>query len=280
MRSIDPLIDIALEEDIGPGDITTGATVDPTLSGSGVIVARQRLVVAGLQVAARVFERVDAGLAVELRAADGDAVDAGREVMAVGGKLGSMLTAERTALNFLQRMSGIATHVREYVGAVAGKRAKLVDTRKTTPGWRVLEKYAVRIGGAENHRMGLYDGILIKDNHIAACGGIAQAVRRAQQGIHHLVRIEVETESLAQVEEALDAGVDVIMLDNMTPPEIEAAVARIAGRAMVEISGGVRKEDLPRLADTGADLISVGALTHGAVSVDLSMEIASEAVDR
>jgi nicotinate-nucleotide pyrophosphorylase (carboxylating) len=280
MHSLDHLIDIALEEDIGSGDMTTDALVGPSLEGRGVISARQRLVVAGLHVAGRVFEHVDAGLTVKLLAADGDTVDAGKPVMTVRGGLGSMLTAERTALNFLQRMSGIATHVRGYVAAVGGKKAKLVDTRKTTPGWRVLEKYAVRIGGAENHRMGLFDGILIKDNHIAACGGIAAAVGRARRWAHHLVRIEVETESLPQVEEALGAGADVIMLDNMTLPEIEDAVARIAGRATVEISGGVRKEDLPRLADTGADLISVGALTHGAVSVDLSMEIFSEAADR
>ena len=280
MQSLDHIIDIALEEDIGAGDITTEATVEPTKTGRGVIVARQPLVVAGLQVAARVFERVDDKLSMRMHAADGDAVDAGKQVLEVGGRLCSILTAERTALNFLQRMSGMATHVRSYVNLVSGKKAKLVDTRKTTPGWRVLEKYAVRIGGAENHRMGLYDGILIKDNHIAACGSITAAVQRARRGAHHLVRIEVETESMAQVEEALGAGVDVIMLDNMTIAEIESAVERIAGRAMVEISGGVRKEDLPRLADSGADLISVGALTHGAVSVDLSMDIVAEAAGR
>jgi nicotinate-nucleotide pyrophosphorylase (carboxylating) len=280
MHSLDHIIDMALEEDIGAGDITTEATVEPTKTGRGVIVARQPLVVAGLQVAVRVFERVDAQLLVEVHATDGDAVDAGKPVLEVGGRLCSILTAERTALNFLQRLSGIATHVRSYVNVVRGKKAKLVDTRKTTPGWRVLEKYAVRIGGAENHRMGLYDGVLIKDNHIAACGSITAAVQRARGSAHHLVRIEVETESLAQVEEALGAGADVIMLDNMAVADIKTAVERIAGRATVEISGGVRKEDLPKLADSGADLISVGALTHGAVSVDLSMEIAAGTVDQ
>jgi nicotinate-nucleotide pyrophosphorylase (carboxylating) len=280
MHSLDHIIDIALEEDIGAGDITTDATVDLAKTGKGVIVARQPLVVAGLQAAVRVFERVDDQLWVEVHAADGDAVDTGKQVLEVGGRLCSILTAERTALNFLQRLSGIATHVRSYVNLVRGKKAKLVDTRKTTPGWRVLEKYAVRIGGAENHRMGLYDGVLIKDNHIAACGSITAAVQRARSNVHHLVRIEVETESLAQVEEALGAGADVIMLDNMAISDIETAVERIAGRAMVEISGGVGKEQLAQLAGSGADLISVGALTHGAVSVDLSMEITAGTVDR
>jgi len=280
MHSLDHLIDMALEEDVGPGDITTEALVDPSMSGSGVIAARQQLVVAGLQVARRVFERVDPGLSVVLHTADGDRVEAGQTVMTVRGALCGILTAERTALNFMQRLSGIATHVSEYVAAVEGKKARLVDTRKTTPGWRVLEKYAVRVGGAENHRMGLYDGILIKDNHIAVCGGVAAAVRRARRHAHHLVRIEVETESLEQVEEALAAGADVIMLDNMDLSQIEAAVAAIAGRATVEISGGVQKGSLARLADTGADLISVGALTHSAVGVDLSMEIAAEPQSR
>ncbi len=277
MQTFDHLIDLALEEDVGTGDITTEALVDPSLQGSGIIVARQSMILAGLQVTRRVFERVDSGLLVRLPAVDGDRIEAGKTVMEVRGALRGILTAERTALNFLQRMSGIATHVRGYVDAVKGKKAKLVDTRKTTPGWRALEKYAVRVGGAENHRMGLYDGVLIKDNHIAACGGIAEAVRRARSGTHHLVRVEVETESLAQVQEALDAGADVIMLDNMQIDEIESAVARIAGKAVVEISGGVRRQDLSRLAETGADLISVGALTHAAISVDLSMEIVAEA---
>ena len=273
MHSFDHLIDIALEEDIGPGDITTDAVVEPTLTGSGVIVARQPLVAAGLQVAVRVFERLDETLSVKTAVEDGDEVDTGKPVLEVNGRLCSILTCERTALNFLQRLSGIATNVRSYVSAVKNTKAKLVDTRKTTPGWRVLEKYAVKVGGAENHRMGLYDGVLIKDNHIAACGGIASAVQRARRSVHHLVRIEVEVETLSQVEEALSAGADVIMLDNMTISEIETAVARISKRALVEISGGVRKENLPRLAATGADLISVGALTHSAVSVDLSMDI-------
>ncbi|MCF8078849.1 MAG: carboxylating nicotinate-nucleotide diphosphorylase [Desulfobacterales bacterium] len=278
MPTLDHLIDIALEEDIGPGDITTDALIDPDLSGKGVVFARQDLVVAGLQVARRVFERVDPSLSVRFFCSEGKEIIAGDRVMVVEGRLAGMLTAERTALNFLQRLSGIATHVRRHVRLVEGKRARLVDTRKTTPGWRVLEKYAVRVGGAQNHRMGLFDGILIKDNHIAACGGIAAAVEKARQRAHHLVRIEVEVESIQEVQEALAAGVDVIMLDNMSLEQIQEAVARIAGRATVEISGGVRRDALPRLADTGVDLISVGALTHSAVSVDLSMEITAGTV--
>jgi len=278
MQTLDHLIDIALEEDIGPGDITTDALIDPDLSGKGVVFARQDLVVAGLQVGRRVFERVDPSLSVRFFCSEGKEIIAGDRVMAVEGRLAGMLTAERTALNFLQRLSGIATHVRGHVRLVEGKRARLVDTRKTTPGWRVLEKYAVRVGGAQNHRMGLFDGILIKDNHIAACGGISAAVEKARQRAHHLVRIEVEVESIPEAEEALAAGVDVIMLDNMSLEQIQEAVARIAGRATVEISGGVRMEALARLADTGVDLISVGALTHSAVSVDLSMEITAGTV--
>jgi len=278
MPTLDHLIDIALEEDIGPGDITTDALIDSDLIGIGVVLARQDLVVAGLQVARRVFERVDPTLSVRFSCTEGKELIAGDRVMAVEGPLAGMLTAERTALNFLQRLSGIATHVRGYVRLMEGKRARLVDTRKTTPGWRVLEKYAVRVGGAQNHRMGLFDGILIKDNHIAVCGGIAAAVEKARQRAHHLVRIEVEVESIQEAEEALAAGVDVIMLDNMSLEQIQEAVARIAGRATVEISGGVRMEALSRLADTGVDLISVGALTHSAVSVDLSMEITAGTV--
>ena len=278
MQTLDHLIDFALEEDIGPGDITTDALIDPDLIGKGVVFARQDLVVAGLQVARRVFERVDTTLSVRFFCSEGKEIIAGDRVLAVEGPLAGMLTAERTALNFLQRLSGIATHVRQHVRLMEGKRARLVDTRKTTPGWRVLEKYAVRVGGAQNHRMGLFDGILIKDNHIAVCGGIAAAVEKARQGAHHLLRIEVEVESIQEAEEALAAGADVIMLDNMSLEQIREAVARIAGRAIVEISGGVRMEALPRLADTGVDLISVGALTHSAVSVDLSMEITAGTV--
>lgn len=273
MHSLTHLIDIALGEDIGPGDITTENTVDPGRTGRGEIVAKEDLVVAGLDVARRVFERVDSRVDCRPRAVDGNRIPEGTPVAGVEGPLAALLTAERTALNFLQRLSGIATLTREYVDTLGGRNVRLVDTRKTTPGWRTLEKYAVRVGGAHNHRMGLYDGVLIKDNHIAACGGVAEAVDRVRGKVSHLVRIEVEVSDRAQVEAALSAGVDVIMLDNMDLEGIRSAVALISGRALVEVSGNVTRSDLIRLAETGVDLISVGALTHSAVSVDLSMRI-------
>jgi nicotinate-nucleotide pyrophosphorylase (carboxylating) len=273
MHSLAHLIDLALGEDVGPGDITTENTVDPDRTGTGEIVAKADLVVAGLDVARRVFERVDPRVAYRPRAADGDRIQKGAPVARVEGPLVALLTAERTALNFLQRLSGIATLTREYVETLGGRNVRLVDTRKTTPGWRTLEKYAVRIGGAHNHRMGLYDGVLIKDNHIAACGGVAEAIDRVRGNVSHLVRIEVEVSDRAGVEAALSAGADVIMLDNMDLEGIRSAVALISGRALVEVSGNVTRSDLIRLAETGVDLISVGALTHSAVSVDLSMRI-------
>jgi nicotinate-nucleotide pyrophosphorylase (carboxylating) len=189
------------------------------------------------------------------------------------GALSTLLKGERTALNFLQRLSGIATQARSYVKEVDETSVKLVDTRKTTPGWRVLEKYAVRMGGAHNHRMGLYDGVLIKDNHIAVAGGITEAVESARKAISHLVKVEVEASNMTEVKEALSAGADIIMLDNMNLKQIEEAVAVIDHRALVEVSGGVTRNQLKALAQTGVDLISIGALTHSAVAVDLSMRI-------
>jgi len=273
MHTTDDLIQMALREDIGPGDITTDNLVAPDAQGSGTIVAKQDLVIAGLDVAERVFRRLDPRLSFSARCNDGDAVAAGSLVATLEGTLSALLKGERTALNFLQRLSGIATQARAYVADVAGTSVKLVDTRKTTPGWRVLEKYAVRVGGAFNHRMGLYDGVLIKDNHIAVSGGIANAVERVRQAISHLVKIEVEAASMEEVEEALKAGADIIMLDNMDLEEIRRAVHMIDKRALVEVSGGVTRERLKALVKTGVDLISIGALTHSAVAVDLSMRI-------
>jgi nicotinate-nucleotide pyrophosphorylase (carboxylating) len=271
METVKQLIKLSLAEDIGSGDITTDYLIPPDQEGHGSIVAKEDLLVAGLEVAGQVFAVLDPGLRFDPAKADGDIVVAGEEVVRVKGRLASILKGERTALNFLQRLSGIATHVRRFMDELGDQKARLVDTRKTTPGWRVLEKYAVRVGGAANHRMGLYDGILIKDNHIAACGGIAAAVARARHHVSHLIKIEVEAATLDEVEEALSAGADVIMLDNMNLDQIRTAVQRIAGKALVEASGGVGMEDLRQLAATGVDLISVGALTHGATSVDLSM---------
>jgi len=273
LHSVDHLIRIALDEDIGPGDITTENLVDSDHIGNGIIVAKESLVIAGLEIAEKVFRNLDADVAFDSANQDGDFIEAGESVIRVSGMLKALLMGERTALNFLQRLSGVATHVRSYVHMIGSNKVRLVDTRKTTPGWRALEKYAVRMGGAFNHRMGLYDGVLIKDNHIAACGGIEKAVSRIRESISHLVKIEVEVTDLSEVKAALAAGADVIMLDNMEVRQIREAVSLIDGKALVEISGGVTGDNLPLLAETGVDLISVGALTHAARSVDLSMKI-------
>jgi nicotinate-nucleotide pyrophosphorylase (carboxylating) len=273
MNTIDKLIDLALEEDIGAGDVTTENLVPPEAGCSGQVVAKEALVLAGLDVARKVFERLDPDIAWQPHRSDGDTVDAGTLVLTVSGKLQALLKGERVALNFLQRLSGVATLVRTYTAKIPGGGARLVDTRKTTPGWRALEKYAVRVGGAGNHRMGLYDGVLIKDNHIAACGGVAAAVARIRHGISHLMKIEIEVATLEQVREALAAGVEVIMLDNMEIDQIRKAVALIDGKALIEVSGNVTDARLARLAIAGVDIISVGALTHSARCVDLSMRI-------
>ena len=273
MNTIDKLIDLALEEDIGAGDVTTENLVSTEAGGSGQIVAKEALILAGLDIARKVFERLDPDIAWQPHRSDGDAVDAGTSVLTVSGKLQALLKGERVALNFLQRLSGVATLVRTYTAKIPGGGARLVDTRKTTPGWRTLEKYAVRVGGAGNHRMGLYDGVLIKDNHIAACGGVATAVARIRGRISHLMKIEIEVATLDQVREALAAGVEVIMLDNMDIDQIRKAVALIDGKAVIEVSGNVTDARLARLSLTGIDIISVGALTHSARCVDLSMRI-------
>jgi nicotinate-nucleotide pyrophosphorylase (carboxylating) len=273
MHTTSQLIDMALAEDIGPGDITTDYLIGPDLEGSGYIVAKESAVIAGLGIVREVFHKLDPSVRVTPEIEDGDRVAVGTRILSVAGSLRTLLTGERTALNFLQRLSGIATHVRTFADAMAGSNARLVDTRKTTPGWRVLEKYAVRVGGAHNHRTGLYDGVLIKDNHIAACGGIRKAVEGLRTGTSHLVKIEVETTTLDEVKEALEADADIIMLDNMDIPMIEEAVAVIDGRALVEVSGNVTLETVRKLADTGIDIISAGALTHSAPNVDLSMRI-------
>lgn len=273
MRSVQELIDVALKEDIGSGDITTDNAVGSEHNGEGRIIAKESLVLAGLEVAKSVFKTLDPKMVFHADYTDGDRVKSGDVIMTVEGQLRFLLMGERTALNFLQHLSGVATCVREYVDLMQGAAVRLVDTRKTLPGFRVLEKYAVRVGGARNHRMGLYDGVLIKDNHIAACGGISAAIESVRKGVSHLEKIEVEVSDQAGVAEAVAAGADIIMLDNMDIDQIEKAVAFIDGKAMVEASGGVTKDDLRRLAKTGVDLISVGALTHSAGSVDISMRL-------
>ncbi len=269
----DHLIDLALDEDAGLGDVTSRTIFPPRHASRAVIEAKQDLVVCGLEIAARVFMRVDPALKVKLLARDGDRVRRGARVLAVAGPTAALLTAERTALNFLQRLSGIATLTRRHAAAVDGTGVRIVDTRKTTPGWRALEKYAVRCGGGANHRSSLGEHVLIKDNHIAAAGSLAAAVRRARAGAPHLAKIEVETTTLAEVKEALRAEADVILIDNMTPAQVRAAVATIAGAATVEVSGGVRFETLRDYALPGVDVISIGALTHSATAVDLSLTL-------
>jgi nicotinate-nucleotide pyrophosphorylase (carboxylating) len=271
---IDHLIDLAIIEDVGSGDVTTDSLPHPGECAVGRIVAKEPLVIAGLEVAKRVFEKLDDKVLFAKVHADGDQVPAMQVLAEVKTTIRTLLIGERTALNFLQRLSGIATHVRNLLQMINDKSTRLVDTRKTIPGWRVLEKYAVRVGGAHNHRMGLFDGVLIKDNHIIAFGGISKAIQHVRNHISHLMKIEVEVSNSEEIKEALDAGADIIMLDNMNIDEIKSAMGQINGRAIVEVSGRVNKDSLPLLADTGVNIISMGALTHSAVSVDISMKIA------
>jgi nicotinate-nucleotide pyrophosphorylase (carboxylating) len=263
----------ALAEDLGWGDVTTEATVPTELRARGVILAKSPCVLAGLDVAAEVFLQLDPGCAIDRRKKDGDRCEPGDIVAELQGGAAAMLTAERTALNFLQRLSGIATLTRRFVEA-AGGRIIILDTRKTTPTLRALEKYAVRAGSGTNHRSGLDDGILIKDNHIRLAGGVAEAVKRMKDDDPEMP-IEVEAQSLEQVDQALAAGVDCLLVDNLPLDAITEAVRRARGRAKVEISGGVTLDRLPELAQTGANYVSIGALTHSAPAADLSFELES-----
>ena len=276
MKRLDPadyrdLVRRALEEDVGSGDVTTEATVDGTQQARGVFLVKAPCVLAGLDVAAEAFRQVDPSVTVACRRLDGERCAAGDEVAIVTGAARALLVAERTALNFLQRLSGIATRTRQFVDAAAG-RITVLDTRKTTPTFRALEKYAVAAGGGTNHRVGLYDAILIKDNHVRLAGGVGAAVaatRRRSPGL----RVEVEAQTLAEVDDALASGADIILVDNMETADIRQAVSRAQGRAKIEISGGVTLERIRELGATGADYVSVGALTHSAPAVDISFEI-------
>jgi nicotinate-nucleotide pyrophosphorylase (carboxylating) len=271
MHQIDRIISTALDEDIHTGDITTQALQLVPRRVSGFLKAKEEMVVCGLQVAERVFKALDSGVVFSSEYTDGDRVPSGTILATFTGDAALLLQGERVALNLMQRMSGVATLTSRYVQAVAGTKARIVDTRKTTPGLRVLEKYAVRVGGGINHRTGLYDGVLIKENHIVAAGGITEAISRARSYISHTLKIEIETESLEDVREALAAGADIIMLDNMDIKTMEEAVMIIAGRSLVEASGGVNLSTVRAIAETGVDIISVGALTHSAPSMDISM---------
>jgi nicotinate-nucleotide pyrophosphorylase (carboxylating) len=269
----DHLIDLAIDEDAGLGDVTSRAIFSAKHRSRAFIEAGHELVVCGLEVAARVFTRVDPALVVSLTARDGERVKRGARVLKVAGPTTSLLTAERTALNFIQRLSGVATLSRKFSEAVAGTEVRVVDTRKTTPGYRALEKYAVRCGGCFNHRSSLGEHVLIKDNHIAAAGSLTKAVKLARAAAPHLAKIEVEAKTLPEVREAVRAGAEVILLDNMTPALIRQAVSLIAGAAIVEVSGGVRLDTIREFALPGVDVISVGALTHSAPAADLSLTI-------
>ena len=261
----------ALAEDLGWGDVTTEATVNPSLRARGVILAKCDCVIAGLDVAAEAFRQLDPAAVFTQRVRDSARATHGTVVAEVRGSAAAMLTAERTALNFLQRLSGIATLTRRYVDAAAGG-ITILDTRKTTPTLRALEKYAVRAGGGTNHRAGLDDGILIKDNHIRLGGGVAEVVRKMKAARQEMP-IEIEAQSLDQVDEAVTAGADIILIDNLPIADVREAVRRIAGRAKIELSGGVTLERIPELARTGADYVSIGALTHSAPAADLSFEL-------
>ncbi len=263
----------ALEEDLGPGDATTRATVAPDTLGEAILIAGEKLILAGMAVFKQTFLEIDPTLVFVARYRDRDVVPEGSTVCRIRGRLTAILSGERTALNFLQRMSGIATLTHRYVEKIKGTQAKILDTRKTAPGLRWCDKVAVRTGGGQNHRFGLFDGILIKDNHISAAGSISKAVSLAREGSAHTLRVEVEVEDLAGVKEACKAGADIILLDNMNPPEIKEAVSLINGSALVEASGGITLDTVGDVASTGVDFISVGALPHSPEAADFSLEI-------
>ena len=271
-KLVDRILENALDEDIGPGDLTTSAIVDPEIRGEARLLAKEEVVLAGMEIFSRVFSLLDPGIEVKSKFHDGDVVRDGTSIAQLKGSMRGILSGERTALNFLQHLSGIATLTRAYVEKT-NPEVRVIDTRKTTPGLRLLEKYAVRIGGGSNHRFGLFDGILIKDNHIATAGSIARAVERVKAHVPHTVRIEVEVTDTKGLEEAVSAGADAVLLDNMSLEEVKRAVSIAGGRVLLEASGGVTLESIGEIAKTGVDLISVGAITHSARSVDISLEV-------
>jgi nicotinate-nucleotide pyrophosphorylase (carboxylating) len=274
--NLDLFIDRALEEDSIGADVTTNALIPTHLEARAFLVPKEPGILAGLEVAAAAFRRVDPNLVFTQQLLDGERVEGGEIVATVAGSMASILTAERTALNFLQRMSGIATLTDQYVNAVDGTTASITDTRKTVPGLRLLDKYAVSIGGGRNHRMSLADGVLIKDNHLAALAGegvsLAQAIRRARARAPHTVKIEVEVESIEAALAAANAGADIVMLDNMSPEEMRLAVDQIAAECTVEASGGITLANVADVAKSGVDIISVGALTHSPPAMDISLD--------
>lgn len=266
------IVESALAEDIGPGDVTSELTVPEWAMSKAVISTREDGVVAGIDLAEMVFAAVDPIVKFERNTRDGKRVHAGQALATLEGRSRSLLAGERVALNFLQRLSGIATATARYVGLVEGTGAAIVDTRKTTPGLRMLEKYAVRAGGGRNHRFGLHEGILIKDNHIIAAGGVRQAVEAAKAGAPHTLKVEIEVGTLDELQEALEAGADIVLLDNMDNETMRRAVKITSGKAILEASGGVTEETVAAIAATGVDLISVGALTHSVKALDIGLD--------
>ncbi len=270
---IEPLVRAALLEDLGQaGDITTNALVPREAHAEAAFIARKPGIVAGLDLAKLSFELLDPAIEIDVKKPDGSEIRSGDTIAIVRGPAQGILTGERTALNFLCHLSGVATATAAAVAAVKGSKARIVCTRKTTPGLRALEKYAVRIGGGSNHRFGLDDAVLIKDNHIAIAGNVTEALRRARKGVGHMVKIEVEVDSLAQLKEALAFGVDAVLLDNMDPKSLAEAVAIVGGRAITEASGGVTLANAAAIAASGVDLISIGRLTHSAPALDIGLD--------
>jgi len=273
---LDETIKRALEEDIAHGDITTENLIAPEQKARGVFLAKAPGIVAGIEVSKRVFTLLDPDTEFDILKKDGEEIEPGDIIAVVRGRARTLLTGERTALNFLQRMSGIASQTRRLVDMIKYSKAQLVDTRKTTPGLRVLEKYAVRVGGARNHRFGLYDGVMIKDNHIQAVGSITQAVTDLRQKVPHTVKIEVEVDNFEQLHEALQAGAEIILLDNMDVYELAQAVEAVEGQVLLEASGGINAGNIVEVARTGVDFISMGALTHSVHSLDISLDFVPE----
>ncbi len=273
LQSIRPIVDLALAEDLGTGDVTSASVIPADAVSEGFFLAKAHGVLAGMPVVSLVLHRVDPRLHLVLLTEEGARVTAGQKLAEVSGPTRSLLTAERTALNFLQRMSGIATATARYVEAVRGTNAHIVDTRKTAPGHRVLDKYAVRMGGGSNHRFNLSDGVLIKDNHVAAMGGVEQAIQAARANAPHTLKIEAEVTTVRMAEEAVAAGADIILLDKMSFDEMRACVRIAAGKALTEASGGVTLDRVRAIAECGVDLISIGALTHSVTGLDISLEL-------
>ena len=267
------IIRLSLLEDIGPGDITTSLLIKEDFQVQARLIAKEKFLLAGISIFKQVFRELSSSVSFEEFFQDGDLVEKDAIICKINGSISVILKAERTALNFLQRMSGIATMTKRFVDEVSHTKVRILDTRKTAPGMRILDKYAVRVGGGYNHRLGLFDGILIKDNHIAAVGSIKKAIELAKKQAPHTLKIEVEVENIEQLVEAIEAGADIVLLDNMEFEQIREAVRLAKGKVLIEVSGGVRLEDVRRIAELGVDFISIGALTHSVKGVDISLEI-------